>query len=159
MPVLFLPARWHPPARRLRNFLLTDATALLILGIGILFRGLSYAPGVLGPAPQGGSHPAEVMLPINAWAAVWIISGVACVVAAFTKSPVVDAVALGLGVALNIAWGASFIAATIIGDSARGWVSAVGYFSIAALVLWAVWRGKRGDVDLESEATWTRERS
>ena len=67
-------------------------------------------------------------------------------------SPVVDAVALGLGVALNIAWGASFIAATIIGDSARGWVSAVGYFSIAALVLWAVWRGKRGDVHLEEDA-------
>ena len=41
---------------------------------------------------------------------------------------------------------------TIIGDSARGWVSAVGYFSIAALVLWAVWRGKRGDVDLEEGA-------
>ena len=92
------------------------------------------------------------MLPINAWAAVWIIAGVACVVAAFTKSPVVDAVALGLGVALNIAWGASFIAATIIGDRARGWVSAVGYFSIAALVLWAVWRGKRGDVHLEEDA-------
>ena len=152
MPILFLPARWHPPARRLRNFLLTDATALLILGIGILFRGLSYAPGVLGPAPQGGSHPAEVMLPINAWATVWIIAGVACIAAALTRSEVLDAVALGLGVALNIAWGVSFIAATIIGDSARGWVSAVGYFSIAALVLWAVWRGKRGDVDLDEGA-------
>lgn len=149
MPILFLPARWHPPARKLRNFLLTDATALLILGIGILFRGLSYTPGILGPAPQSGSHPAEVMLPINAWAAVWIIAGVACIAAAFTRSEILDAVALGLGVALNISWGVSFIAATAIGDSPRGWVSAVGYFSIAALVMWAVWRGKRGDVHID----------
>jgi len=92
------------------------------------------------------------MLPITAWAAVWITAGIACVIAAFVKNALVDAVALGLGVALNIAWGASFIAATIMGDSARGWVSAVGYFSIAALVLWAVWRGKRGDVHLEEDA-------
>lgn len=149
MPILYLPPRWHPPARKLRNFLLTDATALLILGIGILFRGMSYTPGILGPAPQSGSHPAEVMLPINAWAAVWIIAGVACIAAAFTRSEILDAVALGLGVALNISWGVSFITATAIGDSPRGWVSAVGYFSIAALVMWAVWRGKRGDVHID----------
>lgn len=149
MPILHLQPRWHPSARRLRNFLLTDATALLILGIGILFRGLSYTPGVFGPAPQSGSHPAEVMLPINAWAAVWIIAGVACIAAAFTRSEILDAVALGLGVALNVSWGTSFIAATAIGDSPRGWVSAVGYFSIAALVMWAVWRGKRGDVHID----------
>lgn len=149
MPSLYLPPRWRPPARKLRNFLLADATALLILGIGILFRGLSYIPEVLGPAPQSGSHPTDVLLPINVWAAVWIITGVACIVSAFTRSKILDAVALGLGVTLNISWGISFIDYTAIGDTPRGWVRAVGHFSIAALVMWAVWRGKRGDTHID----------
>ena len=42
------------PLARLRAFLLTDSTALLILGAGIVTRGVSYTTSLLGPPPSHG---------------------------------------------------------------------------------------------------------
>ena len=137
----YLPRRWQPPLERLRGFLLTDATALLILGVSIILRGVSYMP-VMG----GGisSHPAEGALPIGVWAIIWIGVGVLCLVSApWYKGPVA-AVALGLGIGLNALWAASFFTATITGEMSRGWVTGIGYATVALVVLWSVWRAKGG---------------
>ncbi|AKN76182.1 hypothetical protein D881_02065 [Corynebacterium ulcerans NCTC 12077] len=152
MPIERLPMKVQPAAYRVRAFLMTDSTAIIILGIGILARGLSYLPIVLGPPPSKGAHPAEGLLPIEAWGLVWVIVGILCLLAAFTKQQVLDVLALCAGVALNCLWGFSFIQGAIIaGQGSRLWVSSIGYFSIVALVMWAVWRGKRGDIPLSED--------
>ena len=82
------------------------------------------------------------------WGWVWIVAGVAAVVAAWW--PRAAPVAVGACVGLNLLWGASFIADAIARESVRGWLPAVGYLSIAALVLWAVWWG-RGETTVSRE--------
>ena len=142
MPIDHLPRRWQPPLERLRGFLLTDATALLILGVSILLRGVSYIPHEIGGRID--THPAEGALPISVWAVVWIGVGVLCLVAAPWHEGPVAAVALGLGIGLNALWAASFFTATITGEMSRGWVTGTGYATVALVVLWGVWRDKRG---------------
>ena len=140
MPIDLLPRRWQPPLERLRGFLLTDATAMLILGLSIILRGLSYMPALGGGV---SSHPAEGALPISAWAIIWIGVGVLCLVATPWHAGPVAAVALGLGIGLHALWAASFFTATITGDMPRGWVTGTGYATVALVVLWSVWRHKR----------------
>ncbi len=151
MPIEHLPSTWRPSARRLRRWAMTDSMAALILGCGALLRGCSYIPGVLGAPPSSGSHPAEMTLPIGVWGWVWIAAGVACVLSSLAPLPRTRAVALSVGVALHVMWGGSFLAATWAGESPRSWVSAISYCMVAALVLWAVWRGKRGDMPMARE--------
>lgn len=148
MPIEHLPPRLRSPARRLRGFLISDAPALLILGLGILARGLSYSPHVFGPAPRIGGHPAEAALPMPVWSIIWVAVGALCLVSAVWSRRKIAALAVGFGVGLNMLWAGSFVAATITGDMARGWVSAVGYASVALLVMWAVWRGARAEVTI-----------
>ena len=152
MPIEHLPPRFRPPALRIKNFLLSDAPALIILGVGILARGLSYSPHVLGPAPRPGGHPAEAALPMPVWSVIWVAVGVLCLVGAVWSRRRIAALAVGLGIGLNMLWAGSFLVATITGDMPRGWVSAVGYASVALLVVWAVWRGSRAEVTIPKGA-------
>lgn len=122
---------------RLKLFGLSDGVALLVLGLGILARGISYLPGDDG---RSVSHPAEAALPMSAWAGIWIGVGLACIITAWWAESPAAAVALGVGVGLNLLWAGSFIASSLTGDMPRGWVSAVGYLSVALLVMWSTWR-------------------
>ena len=139
MPIQYLPASVKPTAYRLRGWALTDAPALLVLGTGLLLRGMSYLPHFVGDSPS--SHPAEGFFPIHVWGAIWIVVGLACLVA--TVWDRVAPVAIGAGVGLHAIWAMSFLADSIIEQSPRGWIPAVSYASIAILVMWAVWRGSR----------------
>lgn len=147
MPIDHLPQRMRPGARRVRDWARTVGPALLILGAGALARGISYTPLLMSETAQR-AHPVEGTLPMPVWAWVWIIAGVAAVVAAWW--PRAAPVAVGACVGLNLLWGASFIADAIARESVRGWLPAVGYLSIAALVLWAVWWG-RGETAVSRE--------
>ncbi|AZA08687.1 hypothetical protein [Corynebacterium pseudopelargi] len=151
MPIEHLPMRWRPAARRVRQWAMTDSMAALILGVGMLLRGCSYIPGILGAPPTGGSHPAEGTLPISAWGWVWITTGTACVVLAFVRAPRCEAIFLSIGVGLHVLWACSFLTAALSGESPRGWVSSLSYFMVAFLALWAIWRGKRGDAPMERD--------
>ena len=148
MPIVHLPRRWQPPLERLRSFLMTDATALLILGVSIILRGVSYMPALGGGV---SSHPAEGALPISVWAIIWIGVGVLCLVAAPWHEGPVAAVALGLGIGLNALWAVSFFTASITGEMPRGWVTGTGYAAVALLALWSVWRDKRGGLPSREE--------
>lgn len=143
VPIDHLPPRIRRPAEKLRCFLLTDATALIILGMSIILRGVSYIPYELGGRID--THPAEGALPLSAWAVIWIGVGVLCIVAVPWHQGPVAAVAIGLGLGLNGLWAASFLTASLTGEMPRGWVTAIGYAALALTVLWAVWRGKRDD--------------
>lgn len=123
--------------RRLKLFFLSDGVALLVLGLGILARGVSYTPH--SPKTPAG-HPAENALPMSAWATIWVAVGLLCLAAALWSESRFAALALGAGVGLNLLWAGSFIAATVSGDMPRGWVTAVGYISVSLLVAWSTWR-------------------
>lgn len=142
MPIDHLPPCVRPAARRVRDWARTVGPALLILGAGAITRGISYTPLLMSEHARQ-AHPVEGTLPMGVWAWVWIIAGVAAVVAAWW--PRAAPVAVGACVGLNLLWGGSFIADAIAKGSVRGWLPAVGYLSIAALVLWGVWcvRGER----------------
>lgn len=147
MPIEHLPERVKPVAWRVRDWARTVGPALLILGVGAVARGVSYTPLLMSEHAQR-AHPVEGSLPMPVWAWVWIIAGVAAVVAAWWSRAA--PVAVGACVGLNLLWGASFIADAIAKESMRGWLPAVGYLSIAALVLWAVWFG-RGEPTVSRE--------
>ena len=91
-------------------------------------------------------------MPMPVWSVIWVAVGVLCLVGAVWSRRRIAALAVGLGVGLNMLWAGSFLAATITGDMARGWVSAVGYASVALLVVWAVWRGSRAEVTIPKGA-------
>ena len=147
MPIEHLPERMKPGVRRVRDWALSIGPALIVLGAGALARGISYTPLLMSETAQR-AHPVEGTLPMGVWAWIWIAAGVAAIVAAWW--PRAAPIAVGAGVGLNLLWGASFITDALIEGSARGWLPAVGYLSVAVLVWWAVWRGSR-------EPTVTRE--
>lgn len=146
MPIDRLPSWMQRPARRARRFLLTDATVLLILGLGCIARGISYSG--LSTVPL---HPAEAWFPIGVWSSIWIALGVLCIGVSPWHQSVSAALAVAAGVALHLLWGLSFLWATVHGDMPRGWVSAISYLMIVALISWAVWRGSRDEVRVTEE--------
>ncbi len=148
MPIEFLPTVLRSPARRVRDWLLTDAPVLVIVGLTVIIRGVSYSP-FFGAPPARGSHPAEAALPMSVWAIIWIITGVVILFASCKPTSIIAAVSLGLGIGLHVVWGLSFLLSTWQ-DNPRGYVSAVGYLGTSALVAWAVWRGRAGQVRREN---------
>lgn len=147
MPIEHLPPRVRPTARRVRDWARTVGPALLILGAGAIARGVTYLPALMSEHARQ-AHPVEGTLTMDTWAWVWIVAGVTAVVAAWWSRAA--PVAVGACVGLNLLWGASFIADAIAKSSVRGWLPAVGYISIALLVLWAVWFG-RGEPTVSRE--------
>lgn len=141
VPIDHLPKPLRSAACRLRDWCLGIGPALVILGVGAVARGITYLPPLLNPSAMSGSHPVEGTLSMEVWGWIWIIVGVAALVAAFWGR--IGPIAIGAGVGLNLLWGGSFIADAIADESPRGWLPAVGYLSVALLVWWAVWRGQR----------------
>lgn len=142
MPIDHLPRRLRGPAERIRDGLLTDATALVILGAGMIARGISYSD-IAGPGPSG--HPAESWMTMGTWSIVWVAVGVLCLTIAPWHRTFTAAISVGAGVGLHLLWGLSFLWQSIE-EHSRAWVSSIGYFMIVALVSWAVWRGSRIEI-------------
>lgn len=142
MPIDHLPKRLRAPAEKLRDSLLTDATALVILGAGMIARGVSYSD-VAGPGTSG--HPAESWMTMGTWSLIWVAVGVLCLAIAPWHRTVTAALAVGAGVGLHLLWGLSFLYESWH-DGGRGWVSSISYFMIVSLVSWSVWRGSRIEI-------------
>lgn len=142
MPIDHAPRAWRPWLYRVRRWALTDAPALVILGVGLILRGVSYIPSLVGESPS--SHPAEEFFPIQVWGVIWIAAGLACLAATVWERAA--PAAIGAGVGLHAIWAMSFVADAIAEHSPRGWLPAVSYASVALLVIWAVWRGSREEI-------------
>ena len=133
---------FHLP-RWLRTFR-DDGTGLAILGALSVLRGVSY----FGVNPdRSPAHSLEALLPVTAWAWVWIVVGLVCLAAVADNR--LRSLAVGSAVGIHAAWAFSFIGATLFGVSARGWVSALNYIGISLIFLWAVSRGQRTEVNLK----------
>lgn len=147
MPIERLPTSVRSAAYRVRAFLMTDSTALLILAGVQAAVGLYYLPGVLGDSLQW-QRPVESIMPIIVWAWVHIIVGVVGVVAAITRKFHLDTVMLAVSTALNLSWASSLMVASIEHDQAVLWLVGVLILAMTVSLMWAVWRGKRGDIPI-----------
>lgn len=150
MPIEHLPPRVQPTARRVRAFLMTDSTALLLLAVVQAAVGAYYLPHVLGD-PLRWERPVEAIMPITAWAWVHLGVGVLCAVAAVTDRWHVDIVALALATGLNLSWAFGLLAASVEHNQSVLWLVGILILAMTAAVMWAVWRGKRGDIPLVEE--------
>lgn len=147
MPIEHLPSRVQPTARLVRAFLMTDSTALLLLAVVQIAVGVYYFPHVLGD-PLQWQRPAEMIMPITAWAWVHIGIGALCGAAAFTDRGHIDVVALAVATGLNVSWAFSLLAAAVKYQQTVLWLVGVLILSLTGSIMWAVWRGKRGDIPI-----------
>lgn len=131
MPVDKLPTAWRPTAYRLRNFLLSDATAVGILGVGITAWGVGE-------------------IPHRNLAALGIVMGVVVAVLPILWGPRGENAGLIVGVMLNFGLACHSAISHILGGTPAG-SPGVAHFSVVVLVMWAVWRGKRGDLPMPGE--------
>lgn len=137
MPVDKLPARFAPAGYRARAFLMSDATVHLVLGAYMVMRGV----GML-PPPSLDVHPWEPLMSESSWAIVWILVGVSNLIVAPWHATRLAGFVMSAGVMLTILWGTTFVMVDVDEFVTRGSV----YLALGTLVVWAVWRGKRGEV-------------
>lgn len=133
------------PAPRWLKLFRNDGTGLAIIGALSILRGVSYTPVAVNTNREA-AHALENLLPVTVWAWVWIGIGVLCLTAIAWRR--ISSAAVGLAVGIHTAWALSFIGGWMFGDSMRGWLSALNYFGIAFLFLWAISRGTRAEVTL-----------
>lgn len=117
----------------------SDTAGLLILATASLIRAVSYMPGNVNIDRQP-AHWLEGLLPIPAWAVVWMLAGILCLLA--IAAPRIMPTAVGIAAGLHAMWALSFVGIWLVGESSRGYVSAVGYAAIALLALWGFGRVK-----------------
>ena len=123
-----------------------DRTGIAFLGLLSILRGVSYLPVAVNTEREP-VHFFEQLAGPQAWAWVWIALGVLCLVA--TLADRIVPAAVGGTITIHAAWGLSFLAEWVFGDSSRAWVSALGYIAVTGLFLWAVSRGQRTEVNLK----------
>lgn len=140
MPIQRFPKRLHPMLLRVKKWALTDGPILVMLGVGVFLRGLSYTD--LFP-PLGDRHPAETFLPIDVWGIIWSIVGVLCLAGAWRPYSRLAKWALTLAVSLMTLWGFSYVGDSIADHDGRRWVQALNFLALAGIAMWAVWRGER----------------
>lgn len=133
-----LPPRLRPPVERVRDVVMTDAGVMIILGIALIVRGGSYY--------ALGTHilvnPLDLYLPMWVVAGWWIGVGVSLLGAARWQATMVGRLVLTLGVATLALWGSLFLFAPPAAFAQRGII----YLALAAVIVWAVWRGRRGEI-------------
>lgn len=95
-------------------------------GASLLFVGmlsLVVALSVADPPPEARASPGYVflddILPLRAWAAIWAVSGITCLVQAFRHD---DRLAFSAAVAVIVTWGTLYVVGSLTGVNPRGWV-------------------------------------
>lgn len=101
-----------------------------LLCLGFLDLGYSWAVDA-SLTPQQKGVPG-LLLPWQAWAALWLVAGALCLVYAFRFR---DRVAFSFAAAIKFAWGGVSLYRWIIGKDHTGWVSALLWVSLSILVL------------------------
>lgn len=110
----------HP---RLRVATLTVGSAVVVA------RGAAY----LGAPTTGGLTTfVDGLVPLHVWALVWITAGAAIFCGIWSRT--LARVAMSCGAALWSVWGLSYIWATIVGDSTRGWVTGATMLGMAGFM-------------------------
>lgn len=112
----------------------SNKTGLGILSVSAALRAWSYSSWALDQS-RAPVHWLEGITTPMVWGIVWAAIAFMLGVAIFCYR--VIPVAVGLVVSMHAAWCLSFTWQTLIGESPRAWVTAIGYGSTSLLVLWA----------------------
>lgn len=133
-----------------RHWWESDEAGLLICGLATVARGVSYMPGLVA-TDRPAAHYLEDVLQPTVWGFVWIAVGLACLVA--IAIPRLMPACVGLAAGIYASWGTSFMAGQFFDERlGRAWVSALSYYLICALILWAFGRGRATEVRIDEEA-------
>ena len=143
MPVDRLPPPYREPAERLAEFLSTDSGVMIILGLTFIYRGVSY--WFLGDFIL--VNPIDTHLPREVSGGYWLVLGLALVVSSWRQSSMMSRCLLALGVMTLTLWGCVFIFSTPGTFNQRGSI----YLGFAVVVVWSVWRGRRGEIRVRKE--------
>lgn len=112
--------------KRLKKRIGRRGATLIFLGILDLLFGYS-----LISAPISQIQTVNFILPVQAWAAIWTVTGAVSLVQAFKF---VDRIAFALASTVMIAWGLIYFANTITNHIVRGWVSTVIWISFGCFI-------------------------
>lgn len=149
MPIDRLPARWQPPAECLRRVLMSDAGVMIILGVAMIVRGVSYFD--LGSVVL--FHPVDLFFPLWVDASMWTGMGILLLIAARWHNRSFGRAILASSTGLLALWGLLFLFSPPAQFAQRG----IMYLCIAAIVIWAVWRGRRGEIRVREGVTYGAE--
>lgn len=127
-----------------RSFMLTDGGVYVLLGLLMVTRGSAYLPWNERALFQ---HTAELLAPEWLWSIVWITLGVMCLVVARWHDRRVGVLVMSTCVGLLALWGVGFLMSGPVEMLNRG----VIYLAVPSVVVWAIWRGKRGEIRLRDE--------
>lgn len=124
-------------------------TAIFLLGLYCLIRGIAYLPFAHPTDVPKGIDLITKILPIEVWGGIWLTVGIICVIKSFLKT---DGIAIPLATGLMAGWGFAYaygwIDSLLLGDPSRGWLTASSYI-IPALVI-AILSAKGGEnIELE----------
>lgn len=122
---------------------MTDAGVMIILGLTFTYRGVSYWH--LGEFVL--ANPLDVWLPYWLSSGYWTSLGLALVVASWWQSSVAGRCLLTVAVMTLTLWGCTFLLSAPGTFSHRGFM----YLAMAAVTLWSVWRGRRGEIRVRKE--------
>lgn len=144
MPIEHLPQRVQPPLRRLRDWLLTDATLYVILGALMICRGVAaWVIDDITVVP----HPGVGLFTAAGWTVLWLVLGVACLLVTPWHNTRAGAVVLSVTTSVLLLWGLGYL----MYDPAQFAYRGVLYIGFTVTILWAVWRGRRGQVTITKE--------
>jgi hypothetical protein len=94
-----------------------------------------YGWSLLNPTVTSLSNPTSrflvQMLPLGAWACLWLAVGVVCLVHAFRFN---DAAGFAAAMALKVLWGLLFLFGWFLADVERGYLSAAIWLAFAGLM-------------------------
>lgn len=143
MPIDKLPARYRPLAQRVAEHLRTDSGLMIILGIVLIYRGVSYWH--LGEFVL--VNPLDIWLPVWLSSGYWISLGIALLASSWWHSSFMGRCLLTLTVMTLTSWGCAFLLSAPGTFGHRGSM----YLAMAALTIWSVWRGRRGEIRVRKE--------
>ena len=126
--------------QRAERAYLSDTAGLLSLGGIALLRGFSYLPMNVD-VNRNPAHALEALLSPPAWAAVWIVIGIFCIIPIWV--PKLLPLAVGVGVWVHVMWLVSFMGMQIGGENSRAYVSSINYYAVAFFVAWGFGRGRK----------------
>ena len=103
--------------------------ATLTVGSAVVAaRGAAYLD-----APQTGLTTfVDALVPLHVWAIVWIAAAVAILCGIWSRP--LERGAMSFGAALWSVWGISYMWATVVGDSSRGWVTGATMLGVAGFM-------------------------
>lgn len=94
-----------------------------------------YGASLLNPTPRSLDNPTTQfllrVLPLPAWACVWLLVGAICLVSAFRFN---DAAGFAAAMGLKTLWGSLFLIGWVVADVERGYLSAVIWLAFAGLL-------------------------